>query len=78
MAPDVLPADARLDAVERGLEAIEAALARLDAGEVDDEAAAPAVDEIPADEVAFDEVPAGDVTADEHPNDDPAEPDAAW
>jgi hypothetical protein len=36
MSPEPTPARTRLDEVERGLDAIEQALARLDAGEVDE------------------------------------------
>ena len=68
MAPDTATARARLDHVEAGLDAVESALARLDAGEVD-ETVPDAGDEEHVD------ASTDGVGADDTP-DAPAEPDA--
>jgi hypothetical protein len=65
MSPDPTPARARLDDVERGLDAIEQALARLDAGEVDEvNGAGTAAD--------------AEVTADPTGSDPPSQPGPGW
>jgi hypothetical protein len=47
MAPDTPSARARLDEVEAGLDAIEDALRRLDAGDLDGDATDPVAHDVP-------------------------------